>query len=144
VFSDYYLFDKLYGVDTQAHSEEISLHLHELQLQGKLEIDHGAFSSLKLSSGQKKRLALLVSYLEDRPICLFDEWAAEQDPEFKEYFYTVLLPRLKLQGKCVIVITHDDRYFHIADRIMVMESGQLSQVQATAHIREQSEVNGIA
>lgn len=144
VFSDYYLFDKLYGIDTQAHSEQISLHLHELQLNGKVEMNHGAFSSLKLSSGQKKRLALLISYIEDRPICLFDEWAAEQDPEFKEYFYTILLPRLKLQGKCVIVITHDDRYFHIADRVLRMESGQLTQVQASAGIRMQSEVNGIA
>jgi len=76
-----------------------------------------------LSTGQKKRLALLVAYLEDRPIYIFDEWAADQDPEFRLFFYDTILPELKERGKCVIAITHDDRYFNVADKIIKMDMG---------------------
>jgi putative ATP-binding cassette transporter len=67
---------------------------------------------------------LLTAYLEDRPIYLFDEWAADQDPQYKSVFYTELLPELKAKGKGVIVITHDDRYFHLADRVFKLEYGK--------------------
>ncbi|MGH9938124.1 MAG: ABC transporter ATP-binding protein, partial [Blastocatellia bacterium] len=77
------------------------------------------------SQGQRKRLALLTAYLEDRPIYLFDEWAADQDPHFKEIFYLRLLPQLKARGKTVFVISHDDRYYHLADRIIKLDEGQL-------------------
>ncbi|PLZ71070.1 hypothetical protein CBP21_07890, partial [Fischerella thermalis WC246] len=72
-----------------------------------------------------KRLALLTVYLEDRPIYLFDEWAADQDPAFKEIFYKELLPKLRDTGKTILVITHDDRYFHLADRIIKLEYGKV-------------------
>jgi putative ATP-binding cassette transporter len=76
-----------------------------------------------LSTGQRKRLALLTAYLEDRPVYVFDEWAADQDPSYKEVFYSRLLPALKARGKCVVVITHDDRYFHLGDRLVKLEAG---------------------
>ena len=63
--------------------------------------------------------------LDDKPFVLLDEWAAEQDPEFRRYFYDELLPRLKKQGKGVIVITHDDRYFEQADKMIKLERGIL-------------------
>jgi putative pyoverdin transport system ATP-binding/permease protein len=96
-----------------------------LQLDHKVSIKDGAFSTLELSQGQRKRLALLVAYLEDRPFYVFDEWAADQDPLFKDVFYRELLPELKAKGKTVLVITHDDRYFHLADRYIKLEYGQL-------------------
>ncbi len=82
IFSDFYLFDKLYGVDYKNKEEDIKRYLKMLQLDKKVDIEDGKFSTTKLSTGQKKRLALLVTYLEDRPIYLFDEWAADQDPDF--------------------------------------------------------------
>ena len=82
-------------------------------------------SSTDLSQGQRKRLALLTAYLEDRPIYLFDEWAADQDPEFKEVFYHQLVPELRALGKTIIVITHDDRYFHLADRRLRLADGRV-------------------
>lgn len=85
----------------------------------------GKFSTINLSGGQRKRLALIVSYLEDRPIFLFDEWAADQDPVFKRVFYTELLPDLKGRGKTVIVITHDDAYFSCADRLIKVVDGRV-------------------
>jgi putative pyoverdin transport system ATP-binding/permease protein len=125
VFSDFFLFDTLLGirldnVDAAAHAL-----LEDLQLAHKVKIENGVFSTLELSQGQRKRLALLVSYLEDRPFYLFDEWAADQDPLFKEVFYRRLLPELKAKGKTVVVITHDDRYFHLADRYIKLDFGQV-------------------
>ncbi len=125
VFSDFFLFDTLFGikldnVDALAHAL-----LDELQLSHKVRIENGVFSTLDLSQGQRKRLALLVAYLEDRPFYLFDEWAADQDPLFKDVFYRRLLPELKAKGKAVVVITHDDRYFPLADRYIKLDFGQV-------------------
>ncbi|PWK05388.1 cyclic peptide export ABC transporter [Tumebacillus permanentifrigoris] len=127
VFTDYYLFEKLYGVDHADAEQEMQKYLQVLGIESKLQIVDGVFSTTKLSTGQKKRLALLITYLEDRPVYLFDEWAADQDPEFRAYFYHELLPELKARGKCVIAITHDDRYFDLADKVIKMEAGQIMQ-----------------
>ena len=104
--------------------------LETLQLENKTGITpDGRFTSLQLSMGQKKRLALLVSELEKRDIHVYDEWAADQDPMFRKYFYEVYLNDLIKQGKTVIAITHDDSYYHIADRIYKMDDGQLISVK---------------
>jgi len=87
----------------------------------------GRFSAVKLSQGQRKRLGLIVTLLEDKPIFIFDEWAADQDPHFKDYFYKTLLPQLKAQGKTLIIISHDDRYFDCADRVVKMDFGKIVQ-----------------
>ena len=96
-----------------------------LHLNHKVKVKDGALSTTAVSQGQRKRLALLTAYLEDRPFYLFDEWAADQDPYFKEIFYTQLLPELKARGKTVLVITHDDKYFDLADRIVKLDYGKL-------------------
>ncbi|WP_425589770.1 cyclic peptide export ABC transporter [Fictibacillus fluitans] len=129
IFGDYHLFDRLYGIDWEAKKEEIGQYLQLLKLHDKVTIQKGVFSTTKLSTGQKKRLALLISYLEDRPICLFDEWAADQDPEYRRFFYQVLLPEMKASGKCVIAITHDDHYFHLADHVIKMDAGKMTILQ---------------
>ncbi|MBY9077382.1 cyclic peptide export ABC transporter [Paenibacillus sp. HN-1] len=124
VFSDFHIFNELYGIDIE-NDAEIAYYLEKLQLTEKVSISQGEFSSVKLSTGQRKRLALLLAYLEDRPIFLFDEWAADQDPEFRKYFYEVLLPELKRRNKCIIAITHDDRYFYVADQLLKMDMGTM-------------------
>ena len=125
IFGDFHLFDKLYGIDYESKKEEFEKYMGIMQLNDKTKLEEGRFSTTELSTGQRKRLALVVSYLENRPIYLFDEWAADQDPEFREFFYKELLPELKQRGKCVIAITHDDRYFDYADRLIKMEWGQI-------------------
>lgn len=125
IFTDYYLFDRLLdgvGGDDQA---AIDRYLRELELDKKVSVEQGKFSTISLSDGQKKRLALLVTFLEDKDIYIFDEWAADQDPRFKEVFYHSILPMLRDRGKAVVVISHDDRYFHVADKVLVMEEGRL-------------------
>jgi cyclic peptide transporter len=128
VFSDFYLFDRLYGVQFEKKKDQIKKYLRVLGLENKLEINNGIFSTTKLSMGQRKRLALLISYLEERPIYLFDEWAADQDPEFRKFFYEELLQDMKKEGKCVIAITHDEHYFTVADRIIKLDMGKIEHV----------------
>ncbi|MBW4503787.1 MAG: cyclic peptide export ABC transporter [Scytonema hyalinum WJT4-NPBG1] len=125
VFSDFYLFDELLGLDNVNLDTQAQEYLRLLQLDHKVKIKNGKLSTTNLSQGQRKRLTLLTAYLEDRPICLFDEWAADQDPVFKEIFYTKLLPELRDRGKTVLVISHDDRYFHVADRVIKLDYGKV-------------------
>ncbi|RJE78367.1 cyclic peptide export ABC transporter [Pseudoalteromonas citrea] len=127
VFTDFYLFDRLLGVANQALEDKGNALIKKLNLHHKVAIKDGAFTTRDLSQGQRKRLALVVAYLEDRAFYLFDEWAADQDPLFKDVFYKELLPELTARGKTVLVITHDDKYFHLADRLLKMENGKLTE-----------------
>ena len=125
VFSDFNLFKKLYGIDYLAKREEFNRYLILMGLHDKVKVNEaGEFLDLNLSTGQKKRLAFIISCLEDKPMLIFDEWAAEQDSQFRKYFYEVLLPTLRVQGKGIIVISHDDRYFDMADRLIKLERGK--------------------
>jgi putative ATP-binding cassette transporter len=124
IFADFHLFARLYGL-TDVDDGAASRLLVEMQLADKTSVVDRSFTSVALSTGQRKRLAMIVALLEARTICVFDEWAADQDPEFREYFYDRLLPRLRAQGKIVVVVSHDDRYFGRADRVVKMEDGQL-------------------
>ena len=132
VFSDFYLFDRILGFSSPDCDRRIKDYLIKLQLDHKVEIDHGKLSTTALSQGQRKRLALLAAYLEDRPIYIFDEWASDQDPIFKDIFYTQLLPELQSKGKAVIVVSHDDRYFPLAERIVKLADGQIESNQKIA------------
>jgi cyclic peptide transporter len=109
IFFDYHLFQRLYGIPPEGVAELQHL-LAQFRLSDKTGLVNGEFRTLDLSGGQRRRLALIVSLLEKRPILLLDEWTAEQDPEFRRKFYDELLPDLMAAGATIVVITHDDRY----------------------------------
>lgn len=138
VFSDFYLFDSLLGLEAPQLDERAREYLEKLQLQHKARVEGGALSTIDLSQGQRKRLALLTAYLEDRPIYLFDEWAADQDPLFKNIFYLQILPELQARGKTVLVISHDDRYYHLGDRIIKLDYGKVEYDEAMTPTRAMS------
>jgi len=125
IFYDSYLFESLLGLEIPDLDSEARKGLARLELGHKVTIKNGVFSTTQLSQGQRKRLALLTSIFEDRPIYVFDEWAANQDRRFREYFYREFLPELKAKGKIILVICHDDHYFDVADRIIKVESGKI-------------------
>ena len=125
VFSDFYLFERLLGIGCADVDPQAREYLVQLQLDHKVQVKDGVLSTTALSQGQRKRLALLTAYLENRPIYLFDEWASDQDPFFREIFYKQLLPELKRRGKTVLTISHDDQYFYLADRIIKLNYGKL-------------------
>lgn len=130
VFADFHLFRKLYGL-SQVNAAAVQRLLAQMDLDRKTSFAEGRFTTLELSTGQRKRLALIVALLEDRPLYVFDEWAADQDPHFRKYFYEELLPELKQRGKTVIAVSHDDRYFHCADRVVTLEYGQIRSIEST-------------
>lgn len=132
VFAEFHLFPGLVGLEGTQLLERARGLLARMRLDRRVALDvEGGFSSTtKLSRGQRKRLALLVALLEDRPFYVFDEWAADQDPHFKKIFYTELLPELKAAGKTVLVITHDERYFSTADRLVMLDGGKLRPAHA--------------
>ena len=129
IYSDFHLFSRLYGLSGIEESS-VSALLEQMHLQDKTSFANNRFTRRTLSTGQRKRLAMIVTLLEDRPICIFDEWAADQDPEFRRYFYEELLPALKARGKTVIAVSHDDRYFRCADRVVTLEFGKVRSIES--------------
>jgi putative ATP-binding cassette transporter len=127
IFSDNHLFRQLYGIH-RIDPEEVDRLFRLLEMENKTRIVDRAFDTIALSSGQRKRLALIALLLEHRPVCLFDEWAADQDPQFREKFYRTIIPDLRGQGKTIIAATHDERYFATADLLIRLEEGQLQAV----------------
>jgi putative pyoverdin transport system ATP-binding/permease protein len=125
VFVDFYLFERLLGIEASEVDRQGAYYLEKLQLDHKVKIEKAQLSTTALSQGQRKRLALLTAYLEDRPIYFFDEWASDQDPYFRDIFYHQLLPELKRRGKTIFVISHDDRYFDVGDRIIKLDYGKV-------------------
>jgi putative ATP-binding cassette transporter len=123
VFSDFYLFKKLYGLADYSQKEIDEL-LGVFKMQGKLSVEHGEFSDLSFSTGQRKRIALIVALLEKRPFLILDEWAADQDPEFRQEFYEHIIPMFREMGKGVVAITHDDQYYNTADQVLYLSNGK--------------------
>jgi putative ATP-binding cassette transporter len=127
IFFDYHLFRRLYGIP-DADPAEVARLLALFRLSDKTSLTNGEFRTLDLSGGQRRRLALIVSLLEKRPIMLLDEWTAEQDPEFRRKFYDELLPEMMQAGATIVVITHDDRYLdelHLPARKIRMDEGRI-------------------
>ncbi|HEH5555603.1 TPA: multidrug ABC transporter permease/ATP-binding protein [Campylobacter coli] len=129
VFSDFHLFTKTLAKEKFADEEKIASWLEFLELKGKTRVEDHELVLTKLSTGQKKRLAMLIALLEERDILVLDEWAADQDPVFRRFFYKKLLPLLKEQGKTIFAITHDDVYFDMADRILLAQNGQICELK---------------
>jgi putative pyoverdin transport system ATP-binding/permease protein len=124
IFTDFHLFDRFYGLPAIDEQRVKSL-LRLMELEKKTKYIDGKFTNTSLSTGQKKRLAFIGAVLEDKPVYIFDELAADQDPHFRKYFYEVILKDLQKQGKTIIAVTHDDKYFNTADRVLKMEYGKL-------------------
>jgi len=124
IFTDFYLFEQLDHLDAGDRREEVERYLKLLELDKKVQIKENKLSTTSLSTGQRKRLALLLSYLDDKPFYVFDEWAASQDPYYKEVFYRTLLPEMRAKGKTLLVITHDEKYFDGADNFIMLQDGK--------------------
>ena len=125
VFAEDPLFSHVLGASPGALAARGGALLDELRLAAKVSLRGTEFSTTDLSQGQRRRLSLFDALLEDRPVLLLDEWAADQDPEFRQFFYERFLPGLRAQGKTIVVISHDDRYFPCADRVIRLDAGQI-------------------
>lgn len=141
VFGGYHLFEKLYEIDLNKKGIEANQYLKILRLENKVEFIADSFSTIDLSGGQRKRLALLLCFLENRPIFLFDEVAADQDPAFRKFFYRELLQDMRRAGKIVIAITHDDHYFDAADKVIRMDMGKMEVLENARYDKNLSQLS---
>ncbi|NJO12643.1 MAG: cyclic peptide export ABC transporter [Gammaproteobacteria bacterium] len=124
VLSEFHLFPQVLGSDGRiANDHELRELLRMFNLQSVVEIKDGCFSTVQLSQGQRKRLALVSALAQDKDIYVLDEWAADQDPHYRKVFYREIIPWMRQKGKTVIAVTHDDRYFDAADRRIELEMG---------------------
>jgi putative ATP-binding cassette transporter len=139
VFMDHHLFGPAYGIDV-SDPERVAALLRRFNLEGIVRFEDGRFAPLDLSTGQRKRLAMVIAILEDRPIYVLDEWAAHQDPYLRRYFYETLVPEMRAAGKTVIAISHDARFFHLADRRLHLVDGRLIAAPADERAPVTSEV----
>ena len=128
IFSDFHLFEKAYGINPNL-LPIVNENLKQFNLHNRVKLNGNKFSTINLSTGQKKRLALAIALAEEKDIYILDEWAAEQDPEYRDYFYNSLLHELKARGKTLIVVSHDGRYFNVADKIIRMDYGKINSVK---------------
>ncbi len=126
IFTDFHLFKKLYGLES-VDEKQVNHLLEKMDISTKTGYVDGRFTNLDLSTGQKKRLAYIAALLEDKPVYIFDEWAADQDPVFRKHFYERFLEDLRTMKKTVIAVTHDDKYFYKADRVIKMEEGKMAE-----------------
>jgi len=133
VFSQFHLFDRLYGLEN-INDDVVNYWLEKLELANKTHYENGCFSNTNLSTGQRKRLAFIVAVLKNRPICIFDEVAADQDPQFRHRFYKEILPELQKEGRTIIMATHDEKYFDCCDRLILLEDGKI--INQKTNIRE--------
>ncbi len=127
IFTDFHLFHKLYGLDLIDDNHVRHL-LEEMDIHHRTGYEDKGFTNIDLSTGQRKRLAYIAALLEEKPVYVFDEWAADQDPVYKKLFYEKFLDDMRAMNKTVIAVTHDDSYFDRADRIIKMEEGLVTQV----------------
>lgn len=128
IFSDNHLFKTLYGTAPFDKNEAAEL-LEEMDILDKVQVVENRFTTTELSGGQRKRLAMVAARLERKPILVLDEWAADQDPAFRTKFYRQIIPTLRTQGYTIIAITHDERFFDVADARYHMEDGKLISMQ---------------
>jgi len=129
VFSDFHLFDECYSLE-DIDAGRVNEYIVLFELENKVKFEEDRFTTIELSTGQRKRLALICAMLEQKPILILDEFGADQDPQFRRKFYTVILPYLKEQGFTVIAITHDDHYYNRCDVLYKMEDGKIMRAEA--------------
>ncbi|WP_440069296.1 cyclic peptide export ABC transporter [Tenacibaculum discolor] len=125
VFTDNHIFSKNYEEYELENNIEYKEYLKLMELEEVVGNDKDSSVRRKFSKGQSKRMSLIFALLEDKPILILDEWAADQDPYFRKFFYEELIPKFKQEGKTIIAVTHDDAYFHQADRILKFDYGQI-------------------
>ncbi|MCU1796494.1 multidrug ABC transporter permease/ATP-binding protein [Pectobacterium polaris] len=143
IFTDFHLFGQMMGPHgTEPDAALVDSWLDRLNMRHKLTLENHQVMNLQLSQGQRKRVALLLAVAEQRDILLLDEWAADQDPQFRRVFYLELLPQLRALGKTIVAISHDDHYFEHADRLLEMHQGTLSEL--TGEAREQASQDAVA
>jgi putative ABC transport system ATP-binding protein len=109
---------ELRGIDTASARKEA------LDLLGKVGLaDKADRKPMDLSGGQRQRVAIARALAGSPPLILADEPTAALDAENGRRVTEILRELARERGHTVVVVTHDNRIFHLADRIVHIEDG---------------------
>ena len=126
VLSEFHLFWSLLGPEGNVVQDATALELLKMfSMDSVVTVAGGRLSTVRLSQGQRKRMALIAALAQDKDIYVLDEWAADQDPQHRKLFYEKVIPWMRSRGKTIIAVTHDERYFNAADRCVELEMGRV-------------------
>ncbi len=84
-----------------------------------------------LSGGQKQRVAIARALAGEPPIILADEPTAALDSESGKLIMDLLQELAHEKKRAIVVVTHDNRIFEYADRIVEIEDGRIKDDAAT-------------
>jgi putative ABC transport system ATP-binding protein len=101
--------------------------LATLGLEGR-----GKSAPLKLSGGQQQRVAIARALIHEPRLLVCDEPTSALDAELGRRVMSLIRDRSHQHDRAVIVVTHDDRIFHLADRIAQMDDGLIKNIEIRA------------
>ena len=115
-------------LDKKISDEEIIKYLEELELNDVLLFEDSLYTivgekGLKLSTGQKRRINILRSYLMDKDIYILDEPTSNLDKHTEKIVVDFILKYFK--NKTLIIATHNEKINEICNKFYTLENHQL-------------------
>jgi len=80
----------------------------------------------QLSGGQRQRVAIGRALMNEPGLVLFDEPTSALDSQLGDQVVRLIRDEMKERGTAAIIVTHDDRITHYADRTVHIEDGRIS------------------
>jgi len=133
VFQDYHLFPRLTTAENVAiplilrrkdWNESIAVAVHYLEIVGLK--DRADLSPVKLSGGEQQRVAIARAIAGQPDILIMDEPTASLDGDTGHAIVDFVRKNLLNASRCILVVTHDNRIYDLATRILKMEDGRLT------------------
>ena len=141
VFQDYPLFPRLTTVENVAiplilqgrsWHDALDEGLKNLETVGLK--DRADLPPVKLSGGEQQRVAIARAIVSRPDILILDEPTASLDGDTGRNIVAFVRNNILNEKRCIIIVTHDDRIFCFADRILRMADGRITSIeQAKAH-----------
>jgi putative ABC transport system ATP-binding protein len=101
------------------------------QLLGELGLDDRADNLAgQLSGGQRQRVAIGRALMNDPELVLFDEPTSALDSHLGDQVVSLIRDEMKSRGTAAIIVTHDERITHYADRTVRIEDGRIERHRA--------------
>jgi len=132
VFQDYHLFPRLTTAENVAiplilRRKEWGEAIHEAEkyldvvgLKSRAELP-----PVKLSGGEQQRVAIARAIVDQPDILIMDEPTASLDGDTGVAILSFVRKNVLNKDRCIVVVTHDDRIYQFATRILKMEDGRL-------------------
>jgi putative ABC transport system ATP-binding protein len=137
VFQDYHLFPRLSTAENVALPlvlKRVAWNASLSEAHRYLEIvglrDRADLPPLKLSGGEQQRVAIARAIISQPDILILDEPTASLDGDTGRRILSFVHANILNERRCILIVTHDSRIYEYADRIMHMEDGRITGIEA--------------